>query len=136
MKNFNNLTFLSLINEQHMPSNAQAATPSNASAPSSTSGRKFSFRNLFPDLRTETMIEAEKKRVAAALAKGHREHDAHAAASQRSDSLDSRRSWDGIFLIVNCTIVRVGSGVFGNGKENGDEWEIVFNERMLFSWLI
>jgi hypothetical protein len=59
---------------------------------SNTSGHKFSLRNLFPDLRTETMIANEKERVRAALAKGSAGRDADKDASQRGDSFSTERS--------------------------------------------
>src|ERR1051326_8013652 len=63
-------------------SNKMPATSQDSNA----SGHKFSLRNLFPDLRTETMIANEKERVRAALAKGTAGREADKAASQRGDS--------------------------------------------------
>jgi hypothetical protein len=77
-------TFLSAINAFHTPRSSTetgrtSSVARNASESSSRSSR-FSFRNLFPDLRTETMIANENKRMEAALARGKGEQSAYEQA--------------------------------------------------------
>jgi glucose/arabinose dehydrogenase len=99
-----NSTYIQFLAKDHtkpVAASAPAAATSSVSFATpkpAKSGRKFSFRNLFPDLRTDTMIAAEKQRVADVLAKGQKEQADHQAVSR--DSVDSRRSGYAFKLFV------------------------------------
>jgi hypothetical protein len=86
-------TLLSAINALHTPRSstdtgrtASTSVPRNSSTSSSKKSGRFSFRNLFPDLRTEAMIVNENKRMEAARARGKREQSAYEQAVEKGAS--------------------------------------------------